>query len=164
MAHRHQTPWAIALVLCAATANFCVAQNARPENPSAAKSAAAKKSNDSPRKPPVLIGTDTTRIVQPLRPDGYPDYFAALDNHCRRGVTTDGNAAVLLVQAFGPDLIPQEICGDYFKSLGIQPLAPVGDYFVHSDELLQRWIQGAARTQDDDRDEGTLQSQFSLAG
>src|SRR5215470_12291411 len=102
MAHRYQTHWAIAVALCAATASWCNAQNSRPENPSIAKSSPAKK-YDSNHKPPVLIGTDTTRIVQPLGPDGYPDYFAALDSRSRRGVLADDNAAVLLIQAFGPD-------------------------------------------------------------
>ena len=32
----------------------------------------------------VTIGKDTTYITEPLRPDGYPDYFAALRERTAR--------------------------------------------------------------------------------
>src|SRR5437868_1449494 len=159
MAARLRNLCLIALSFCAANTNWCLAQNLRPDT---AKSAAKKSPNQSAQRPPIIIGPDTTRISGPLRPDGYPDYFAALDNHARRGVSSADNAAVLLIQAFGPELIPQALSAEYFKSLGIQPLPPVGQYFVRHDEMRERWMKGAVRIEEDDRDEGTLQSQFAL--
>jgi len=164
MAARNCNLCLFALALWAACASWSSAQDTRPGTPATAKSAAKKSPSQSTQKPPIVIGPDTTRISGPLRPDGYPDYFAALDHQVRRGVSSADNAAVLLIQAFGLDLIPPEVSADYFNSLGIKPLPPVGDYFVRHEEMRERWIKGAVRTQDDDGDEGTLQSQFSLAG
>lgn len=162
MAANHRTLFLLALALSAPS--WCLAQDVRPDAPATAKSATKKSQTEPSRKPPIIIGAETTRIAGPLRPDGYPDYFAALDNHVRRGVSSAENGAVQLIQAFGPELVPQEIATEYFKSLGIQPLPPVGDYFVRHDEMRERWLKGEVRTQDDDHDEGTLQSQFALAG
>jgi hypothetical protein len=162
MAARYCNLLVFALALSAAS--WSSAQDARPGAPATAKSAQKKASSQSTQKPPLVIGPDTTRISGPLRPDGYPDYFAALDHHVRSGVSPADNAAALLIQAFGLDLVPPEISADYFTSFGIKPLPPVGDYFVRHDEMRERWIKGAVCTQDDDRDEGTLQSQFALAG
>jgi hypothetical protein len=164
MAARYCNLCVLAFALTAATARWSFAQDTRPGAPTTAKSAAKKSASQSSQKPPLVIGPDTTRISGPLRTDGYPDYFAALDNHVRRGVSSADNAAVLLIQAFGLDLIPPEISADYFASLGIKPLPPAGDYFVRHDEMRERWIKGAVRAQEDDRDEDTLQSQFALAG
>ena len=36
---------------------------------------------------PITISHRTTRIVEPLRDDGYPDYVAALDRHQSQGAT-----------------------------------------------------------------------------
>jgi hypothetical protein len=164
MAARYCNLCLLALVMAAASASWSSAQDTRPGAAATAKSAAKKSPGQSPQKPPIVIGQDTTRITGPLRSDGYPDYFAALDHHLRRGGSSTENAAVLLIQAFGLDLIPPETSADYLNSLGIKPLPPVGDYFVRHEEMVQRWITGAVRTQDDDRDDGTLQSQFALAG
>ena len=164
MAARYRNLCLFALALWAASASWCFAQDARPDIPSTAKSAAKKSPTQSAQKPPIVIGPDTTRISGPLRADGYPDYFAALDHHVRRGVSSADNAAVLLIQAFGPDLIPPEIAAEYFKSLGIRPIPQIGEYFVRHDEMRERWIKGAVRRQEDDHDESTLQSQFALAG
>ena len=85
-----------------------------------------------PTKPRVAItiSEETTRIVSPLRPDGYPDYIAALNEHYSRGVTPENNAAVLLRQAMGPGEIPEELRDRYFELLGMAPLPEQGDYFV----------------------------------
>ena len=56
----------------------------------------------SAAEPAVTISEKTTRITEPLRKDGFPDYVAALNDICAEGVTADNNAAVLFMQAFGP--------------------------------------------------------------
>jgi len=81
-----------------------------------------------PAKPRV-VSKETTRIVRPLRPDGYPDYIAALNEHYSRGVTPENNAEVSLRQAMGPGEIPEELRGRYFQLLGIARLPEEGEYF-----------------------------------
>src|SRR5690606_33997792 len=51
----------------------------------------------------VVIGRQTTRVVKPLRKDGYPDYFGAVNEYCSVGVNSRNNAVAGLVRAFGPE-------------------------------------------------------------
>lgn len=81
----------------------------------------------------VTISKETTYITEPLRPDGYPDYVAALNEQFSHGVTPESNSAVLFWKAIGPATIPQEVREKYFKMLGIPSLPEKGDYFVTSD-------------------------------
>jgi hypothetical protein len=83
-----------------------------------------------PRRPLLTISTETTRITEPLRADGYVDYITALNQHFSQGVTPDNNAAVLMIKAMGPGVIPKEIREQYVKMLGISPLPEEGPYFV----------------------------------
>lgn len=98
----------------------------------AADPASAENGAETPTKPRVLvtISKETTFITEPLRPDGYPDYLAALNQRCSRGVTPENNAAVLFWKAMGPGAIKKEYREKYFQMLGIPPLAEKGDYFV----------------------------------
>lgn len=88
------------------------------------------------------ISPATTYITEPLRPDGLPDYAAALDALAKEGVTPENNAAVLYWQAFGPALIPPARRDEYFGKLGIPVPSAVGDYFLtvaaFEDELKRR--------------------------
>lgn len=67
---------------------------------------------------PVTVGKATTRILGPLRPDGYVDYVEALRRHSRRGVTVKNNAAILIWQALGPSHIDAKYRQAYFEQLG----------------------------------------------
>ncbi len=91
-------------------------------------------------KPLVTISKETTFITEPLRPDGYPDYGAAMNAKCGRDVTPDNNAAVLLLQAIGPKLLPAEIHNEFFRLLGIVSLPEEGPYFVGLAEFAKRWV------------------------
>ncbi|MBT7255513.1 MAG: hypothetical protein HN882_10955, partial [Planctomycetaceae bacterium] len=51
----------------------------------------------------VTISKQTTRIVKPLKEDGYPDYIAALNQQFGRGVTAENNIAVTVWEAVGPE-------------------------------------------------------------
>jgi hypothetical protein len=84
----------------------------------------------SPARPQarIAISKETTYITEPLRPDGYPDYIAALNRLASKDVTPENNAAVLLVQAFGPKLrgmygepVSDKERGAFFRMLGIAP-------------------------------------------
>lgn len=94
----------------------------------------------SAEKPRVLvtISKETTYITEPLRADGYPDYVAALNQHCSKGVTPENNAAVLFWKAMGPSSIEKKYREKYFQMLGISPLPEKGDYFITSDAWAKR--------------------------
>lgn len=91
-------------------------------------------------KPRVLvtISKETTYITEPLRADGYPDYVAALNQHCSEGVTPENNSAVLFWRAIGPSEIAEQDREKYFQMLGIPPLPEKGDYFITSDTWVER--------------------------
>ncbi len=92
------------------------------------------------QKPRVLvtISKETTYITEPLRKDGYPDYIAALNERCSKGVTPDNNAAVPFWKAMGPAEIPKKDRKQFFQMLGIPPLPEKGDYFIDLDEFAAR--------------------------
>jgi hypothetical protein len=80
----------------------------------------------------------TTRIVQPRQPDGRIDYAAALDEFFSRGVTPANNAAVPLLQIFGPQALPTHHPTDGItNAMGMEPLAEEGDYFVAYDDFAR---------------------------
>jgi hypothetical protein len=85
----------------------------------------------------VTISKETTYITEPLRPDGYPDYVAALNALASRGVTPENNAAVPFWRAVGPNPIARQHRAAFFALLGIPPLPEKGDYFVPSGDFLK---------------------------
>ena len=68
---------------------FAVATGALPAPPEEN----TKPSSAENPKPKITIGKETTYITEPLRPDGYPDYVAALNRRASEGVTPENNAA-----------------------------------------------------------------------
>jgi hypothetical protein len=82
----------------------------------------------------VLISHETTRILKPLGSNGDPDYSRALNDRLSDGVRPADNAAVPLMQAWGPQEscrgVPKKDRSDYFRMLGIGPLAERGKYLV----------------------------------
>ncbi len=67
----------------------------------------------------IRLGHDTTRITGPLKPDGTPDYHAALNRQYGQGATSDNNAAVLLLHAFGMSWIEKDRRPETLKALGV---------------------------------------------
>jgi hypothetical protein len=114
-------------------------------------------------KPLIKPDKETTYILKPLRDDGFPDYFAALNEHCRGALQADNNVAVSLLQAFGPSAIPAEVQDEYFNLLGNKFQRPVGAYFVQMNEMVQRWMKGSFERGKDADLEATFQSNFALA-
>ena len=88
------------------------------------------------------LSRETTGVMGPLRKDGTVDYVAALDAIASRGVTVENNAAVALYEIIGPGEILPELRPEYFKRLGIAPLAVRGNYFITLDQLVQRAVVG----------------------
>jgi hypothetical protein len=100
-------------------------------------------------RPRITISRETTFITGPLRPDGYPDYVAALNRHCSRGVTPENNAAVPFLKAMGPRQIKPERREAYFQMLGIAPLPEERDYFRSASDQVARQKSGNAPNDSD---------------
>lgn len=102
-------------------------------------------------RPVIEIGHDTTRILRPLKPDGTPDYLAAINEAAGKGVTKDNNAAVLLIEALGPEFLPTPNREDILKLLDMT-LPEDGDYFRRDPDAYgsqyDRGLDGPWRAQD----------------
>ena len=149
--------WLAALSFLALAASVLAAE------PPAAKPPAEKPKAKTPAKPRVLvtISKETTYITEPLRPDGYPDYLAALNQRFSRGVTPENNAAVLFWKRWGRASIDEECRERYFQMLGIPPLPEKGDYFVDLERLCPaegrcRKKPGVAARRDSSATNGTV--------
>ena len=84
----------------------------------------------------IKVGKTTTFIDGPLLADGTVDYITALDQIASQNADPQNNAAVVLVQALGPDLIPEGMVKRASKKLGCEPPEVGGNYFVS----LQNWL------------------------
>lgn len=107
---------------------------------------------------PVEIGPETTVIEEPLLPDGRVDYVGALNERMSEGVTPENNAVVLLLEAFGPEIIKPEHRREFFQLLGIPQHPREGDYLVRDDE----WIRSLNPTVDYDL-KYALEQKFAAA-
>ncbi|MGO8691413.1 MAG: hypothetical protein ACLQLG_17455 [Thermoguttaceae bacterium] len=118
--------------------SWCLAA-ANPDSgaqPAEKPSAAAAKKKAAP-KPLLTISKKTTVITAPLRPDGYPDYVAALNELSSKGVTPENNAAVPFIKAMGLGDSPKQYRDRYCKAIGIEPLTDDGTYFVSWDKYVK---------------------------
>jgi hypothetical protein len=80
--------------------------------------------------PLVTLSKETTCITEPLGPEGFPDYIAALNHRDGDGVTPENNAVVPFFRAMGPEMVEREFRDQYCKLLGAAPPPAKGDYFV----------------------------------
>ena len=101
----------------------------------------------------ITVSKETTYFTEPLQPDGYVDYVAALNQRCSDGVTPENNAAVLFWQAFGPSGIPYAQRDTHFEMLGIPSPPADGDYFVTSIDFVNR-LKDAGRPEAQPRSDG----------
>ncbi len=82
---------------------------------------------------PINIPTlsyETTRISEPLNDDGTVNYLAAINAQYSKGVTAQNNAAILLLQAAGPEILPPIIKDKLLAIFGMSALPSEGDYLV----------------------------------
>jgi len=85
----------------------------------------------APKRIKITVSKETTWITEPLNPDGTPNYVAAVNALCGQGVTPDNNAAVLLLEALGPEMLNNKdtrarVCA----LLHVPPPPADGEYFV----------------------------------
>src|SRR5687767_10530461 len=92
----------------------------------------------------LILSEETTHITGPLDEAGYPDYFAGLNEQMSRGVSPENNAAVLLLQVFGPMSLPEEFDRqEFYRLLKIKSL-PV------SERYFEDWITYGTRVPTED--------------
>ncbi|MEI8380820.1 MAG: hypothetical protein WCJ09_11870 [Planctomycetota bacterium] len=89
------------------------------------------------------IGPETTYFDGPFTADGKIDYESALHVRLSADVKPEDNAAVLLIQAFGPAAIAPELRSRYFSWIGTPQLPDRGEYVVSQTSYCQNKIQGA---------------------
>ncbi len=120
MTRSGSTLWRLIAVLFVSQPCLAFAQNdkADPAKPKAALPA-----------PKITISKETTHFTEPLRPDGFVDYLAAVNRHFSKDVTAENNACVLLYQAMGPRPEGARQPDRFFKGMGIEPLPDEGQYF-----------------------------------
>ncbi len=109
----------------------------------------------------IVIGKETSRITEPLDAEGYPDYVAAINERLSEGVTKDNNAAVLLVEALGPEIIEADTREEALKRIGVSNLPEKGRYIVTQEEMIKRWQAGQSAQKNDT--EESLDQQFTEA-
>lgn len=81
--------------------------------------------DDAPPPSPITVSAETTVLVEPLTPEGYVDYFSALNARHGEGVVPEQNATAYLLRLFGPNGIREAEDALYFEKLGV-PLMPPG--------------------------------------
>jgi hypothetical protein len=127
--------------------------------------ALAAESSKRPR-PKITISKETTYIERPLRPDGYPDYLAAVNELGRKDVTPENNAAIPFWQAIGPKEIPSEVREKYFAMLGVPVPPEQGAYLVSLGDFLPRykgWKNPGGDTPEDEAWLREVYNQFEKA-
>ena len=130
------------------------------------KAAASKSALPLERYPPVrvTISRETTHITSPLAESGYVDYVAALDQHFKKGVTPQNNAAVLMWKVTGPGAINAKSRDEYCRKLGIAPLPEKGDYFLTLDQYRKtRKDLAGSETNPDEKKQEDIWKEFSRA-
>lgn len=86
------------------------------------------------RQSPIKIGRETTYLTQPVHSGGGIDYISAIEAELRQNVTPANNAAIPLLRALGPAIIPQKHQSEYFKKLGMEvPLGSEDDFMFLAD-------------------------------
>jgi len=90
----------------------------------------------------IKVSRETTFITAPLRKDGTVDYLTAIDQRYSQGVTPENNAAVLLLQAFGPADVLEPFRERLFQRLGMAPLPEKGPYLEEFTAYFKRKSPG----------------------
>ncbi|MHC4984226.1 MAG: hypothetical protein ACYTF6_13800, partial [Planctomycetota bacterium] len=87
-----------------------------------ARPAAEKKVN-------ITISKETTYLLGPLNADGTVNYVAAINEIYSKGVTSENNAAILLIKALGPEFLDPSVRGKVLERLGVA-LPAGGEYLM----------------------------------
>ncbi len=93
----------------------------------------------------ITVSQQTTALTQPLRSDGYVDYVAAVNQMRSEAVDVEDNAALLVLEAWGPKCLDLVDAERFYKIAQIEPLSPKGEYFVTIGEFTEGHIERQER-------------------
>ncbi|MEX2212730.1 MAG: hypothetical protein WD768_01295 [Phycisphaeraceae bacterium] len=99
---------------------------------------ACKPAADKPVVEPVNVNTlkEGKHVDGPLRPNGLVDYVQAYEAYWGKGVTSENNAAPLLIRAYGASFHnEQKLFDAVCRKLKIEPPPARGDYIVRLSTL-----------------------------
>lgn len=93
---------------------------------------------------PLVISPETTFITEPLTPEGYVDYPAALLDELREGVTPENNGAIVYLQATWPSRLDEPQQAIVCNELGME--IPTRNGFMLLEESpqaeeIQAWLE-----------------------
>jgi hypothetical protein len=74
----------------------------------------------------IPVGRDTTFVMGPVDAEGYVDYVAAVNAEFSEGVTSENNAAVVLLRATGMDDVAPAQRAGFLRGLGVKEMVAVG--------------------------------------
>ncbi len=114
------------------------------------------------RNPGVTVSPKTTFITAPLRADGTVDYLAAVNERSSQGVTPQNNAAVLLVEAVGPEAIHESARDRFFQMLGIDPPPEGGPHLERFADYLERTMPLASPPNEDEDSDYRRQEVYGI--
>jgi hypothetical protein len=99
-------------------------------------------------EPRITVSLKTTRILRPLRGDGYVDYVAALNQTVSQGVTPENNAGAWFVRGLALSDLKPAARAQVFKLLKIDPVPERGEYLTGFDEFVQKKLGRPATKQE----------------
>ena len=85
----------------------------------------------------LAISRETTFVSGPLTGSGFVDFRAAINQRFSKGVTSENNVVVPLMQAIGPRPENLELPDEFFDRLGIARLPEEGEYFTYLYQYTQ---------------------------
>jgi len=100
------------------------------------------------RRPPsgplrITVSKETTHILGPVNKDGTVNYVAYLNAKHSKGVTKANNAAIPLIEIFGPDLLPEDTGPEICKILKIELPSKGEKYFITLEDYLEKTLSKA---------------------
>lgn len=100
------------------------------------QAASAPASRPAGRKVKITISKETTFLDGPVNPDGTINYVAAVNQRMAKGVTKDNNAAIPMLNAFGPASLNEKTAIATCKALGVEMPPEKGDYFIRLSDYV----------------------------
>ena len=101
----------------------------------------------------ITLSPETTRITEPLNADGTVNYVKYLNDKHSKGVTANNNAAVPLLLALGPDILPDKIRKETVRRLKLPAsFFDSGKHFVKWEDRTNRYKAAASRPAESQED------------
>ena len=116
-----------------------------------------------PTRESIRISPQTTVVDGPLNADGTVNYVAAMDRAWAEGVTPENNAAILLLQALGPEILPQATREKVSATLGVSFDPNGGEYYVTWDGWLKAHRPAATQPQTQPGEEATSEPAMPMS-